>query len=83
VIPDRQALEPHDVAWQLKTVPFLVTHQLGTNFKSGSYLQYKSVVIIYCVAVIRSGVGEMLPENQHIDILHSTALRECRHVDSC
>jgi hypothetical protein len=82
VIPDRQPLEPHDLAWQLQTV-LLVTHQLGTNLKSGSYLQYKSVVIIYCVAVIKPGVGEMIPFNQHIVILHSAALRECRHVDSC
>jgi len=83
VIPDRQPLEPHDLAWQLKTVLFLVTYQLGTNLKSGWYLQYKSVVIIYRVTVIRSGVGEMIPENQHIAILHSAALRECLHVDSC
>jgi hypothetical protein len=83
VIPDRQPLEPLDLAWQLITVLFLVTYQLGTNLKSGSYLQYKSVVIIYCVAVIRSGVGEMIPDNQHIAILHGAALRECRHVDNC
>lgn len=57
--------------------------QLGTNLKPGSYLQYKSIVIIYCVAVIRSGVGEMIPENEHFAILHSAALRECRHVDNC
>ena len=62
---------------------FLVTYQLGTNLKSGSYLQYKSVVIIYCVAVIRSGVDEMISDNQHIAILHGAALREYRHVDNC
>ena len=83
VISDRQPLEPHDLAWQLKTVLFLVMPQWGTNLESGSYLQYKSVVIIYGVAVIRSGVGEMIPENQHIAVLHSAALRECRHVDNC
>lgn len=62
---------------------FLVTYQLGTKLKSGWYLQYKSVVTIYRVTVIRSGVGEMIPENQHVAILHNAALRECRHVDNC
>jgi hypothetical protein len=83
MFPDRQPPGPRDLAWQRKTVLFLLTHHFGTNVKSGWYLQYKSVVIIYCLAVIRSGVGEMIPEIQHIAVLHNAALRECRHVDSC
>jgi len=31
VISDRQPLEPHDLAWQLKTVLFLVTPLWGTT----------------------------------------------------